>query len=145
MKIAFTGTREGMNEYQLEQLEKILTENRSFIVYGGHGNCIGADVQFHKAFRRILDRNTYLAVFPSTSKRTRAPDPRDASYIDDPESPTTRDHTIVISAGPGGTLIAAPLDDNETAKSGTWLTVRYARKRKIKVIILKRKREGERA
>jgi hypothetical protein len=47
MKVSFTGTRQGMSEWQKQQLDMWAWTNRNKLVQFSHGCCIGADVEAH--------------------------------------------------------------------------------------------------
>ena len=94
--------------------------------YGGveeahHGDCIGADAQFHDVFRSYAK---VMHAHPCTIEELRAHCVADV--IHDPLPPLERNLVIVRSID---ILIAAPAQDNEIKRgSGTWATIRYARK-----------------
>lgn len=131
MRISFTGTRAGMSEWQKQQLRKFFESNVNSITYFVHGSCAGADVEAHRIARDTLGRNIYIIAVPSTAK-TRVE--VDANYTFDPKPPLERDKDIVNLGC--DLLIAAPRRMYEELRSGTWHTVRYARKKKVKVEIL---------
>jgi len=129
MKIGFTGTHLGMNDRQLSKLDSML---RALSAPGAidefhHGDCIGADEQFHQAVndpeKTFIHppRNDYRRAW-CYSKHILKPKP----YIE-------RDHDIVDSTD---VLIATPKTALEVLRSGTWATVRYAIKRGKKVIMI---------
>ena len=133
MHIGFTGTREGMTSLQKSSLDELLfafnkasiTANQCF----HHGGCLGADVEAHLI---ALQNSIEVILHPPEDDKKRAfcrcckerktPKP----YID-------RNHDIVDAAN---ILIAAPKSLKEELRSGTWATIRYARKRKVRTIIL---------
>lgn len=129
MNIGFTGTRSGMTDAQKKALSQILQEH---LVIGQrcwfhHGDCIGADNEAH--FVALLNRY-HIAIHPPVDFRLRAFREGDILY---PERDyITRNHEIVNCCD---FLIAAPRGP-EVLRSGTWATVRYARKVGKKVLIL---------
>ena len=133
MKVSFTGTRQGMSEWQKQQLDMWAWTNRNKLVQFSHGCCIGADVEAHLIIRKRCENNVFISVFPSTAK-TRAEVPADANYIALAKPPLERDKDIVDAGH--DLLIAAPLLMKDFSRSGTWATVRYARKKKVPVLIL---------
>jgi hypothetical protein len=133
MKVSFTGTRKGMTEWQKQQLRKWLLDHKEEISLFAHGCCCGADVEAHAIVREVLGKGTYVAVFPSTAK-TRMPVPSDANSVAAPKAPYDRDRDIVKAGS--DVLLAAPLDNPEkTLRSGTWATVRLAKKQGTEVVI----------
>lgn len=135
MKVSFTGTREGMSTLQWIAVRALLLRKRELITLAAHGNCKGSDAEFHKLVREICGKSVYIAVFPSTCNATRMPDPEDADYIAPPKGPVDRDRDIVRIGHDA--LIATPLA-SEGRRSGTWTTVRFARKRRVKRYIVLR-------
>ena len=127
--LGFTGTREGMTPEQKKTV-KMFVENlkQSFTVLGLHGDCVGADVDFHGICRELG-----LSVFqrpgniPVYRART------DAAELDLPTDPMIRNAKIVDQAG---VLLACPVGEEEEARSGTWATIRMGRKAKKQVIII---------
>ena len=131
MRVSFTGTRSGMNPWQKQQLEKFLKEHKNRMTIFAHGSCVGADVEAHAMVQGICGSGIYIAVFPSTAK-TRV-HVQGADYIADPKPPLERDKDIVDCGC--DLLLAAPLQMNEALRSGTWSTIRYAKKKKVRVEI----------
>lgn len=131
--VTFTGTQRGLTSVQSIALEELL---RSLLVgrraelgpFNWHsGDCIGADHEALKLVRQIregLDTGVVWTVgHPSTVSEKRAWD-----YYDErrsPDGPLTRNHAMVDAAD---LVIAAPGEAQEVLRSGTWATVRYARK-----------------
>lgn len=132
MKVSFTGTRQGMSAWQKQQLAKFLEEHRSQVALFTHGACSGADAEAHDLVRDVCGSSTFIAVFPSTAK-TRV-HVQGADYMADPKPPLERDKDIVDCGC--DLLLAAPLQMSEVLRSGTWSTIRYARKRHVPVQIL---------
>jgi len=127
MKIGFTGTREGVTEQQIQALKNIIKELE--ITEFHHGDCVGADETSHNIIKE-LKPETHIVIHPPTCKDFRAyckgnieikPKP----YLD-------RNKDIVNDSE---FLIAMP-NGREKLHSGTWSTVRYARRlgREIRVI-----------
>lgn len=122
--IGFTGTQAGMTEAQQTRAYRLLLAFRATDLH--HGDCIGADDQMDQIGRE-LGLTIYIHPPDNPSKRawcnTR---PIGESWTEHPpQSYLLRNKAIVESAR---TLIAAPKETAETVRSGTWSTVRYARK-----------------
>lgn len=128
--IGFTGTRKGWTVHQWDQTSIVLD------VLAGtdldHGDCIGSDASAHvlaqnkgyrihlrpgagpgwlRAFCRVVDGDICYAAKPYLERNR---DIVDASTV----------------------LIATPGEMTEQLRSGTWSTIRYARKRGRRVIII---------
>ena len=129
LEIGFTGTREGLTAQQKESLAGIVLS----LSFGHdqinlhHGDCVGADrdavLLFHAAGAWIIGH-------PPKNPKLRARIESDeehptADYID-------RNHAIVDCSG---LLIGCPKSDVEELRSGTWATIRYARRRCPTIII----------
>jgi hypothetical protein len=128
MKIGFTGTQVGMSERQKKQLRLELTTATEF----HHGDCIGADAEADEIARSM---GIPIIIHPPSDpkKRARCRQPGDKvhrtlPYLD-------RNKMIVASTE---RLIAAPKAMEEELRSGTWSTVRYARKINHPVKLLRR-------
>jgi hypothetical protein len=103
MSVGFTGTRRGLTERQSAALVHLLARTTTL----HHGGAIGADQQ-----AEIIARQLGIATIVHLPAGTRSTD-----YL-------ARNREIVdVSAE----LFAAP-DGPERMRSGTWATVRYARK-----------------
>lgn len=126
-KVGFTGTQKGMTRKQLEMVAQLVVtiEGSEF----HHGDCKGADAEAaglaQSAGYRIMghppESNAKRAFFNSDEEASPLP------YID-------RNHVIVDETE---ILIATPKSEFEERRSGTWATIRYARIKSRKVIIVK--------
>lgn len=128
--VGFTGTRARMTDRQLDALGKLLQSMN--VMEFHHGVCIGADAQAHE----IADLNGCdIVLYPCTLFDQRA----DVSMthvvrINPTKEPLERNYDIVVASD---ILIAAPHTLIEQNRSGTWATIRYARKKYgMPVIIL---------
>ena len=130
MNIGFTGTQNGMNERQLRILRSLLEEYERKNMYNEfhHGDCIGADLQASK----LADMLGFKIIcHPPENKTKRGFNRYDEIRIAKPY--LERNHDIVNESL---VLIATPATNTEVLRSGTWATIRYARKKKIEVIII---------
>lgn len=127
MKVGFTGTRKGMSNRQLQIVELLLC---NFNVSDGyHGGCIGADEQFHKLCNEKLIPPT---IYPSNISQTYGDCPN-YYHRHQPMKPLERNRRIVSESN---IIIATPREDKEVLRSGTWSTIRYARKARKHIIIV---------
>ena len=129
MNIGFTGTRQGLTEPQKERLWSTLQSlQKDGAVFFCHGDCIGADSAAHLmasilGLRIILhppDRDALRAFCEADEVRKPLP------YLQ-------RNHAIVDETD---VLLACPGGRREELRSGTWATVRFARKQGKRVILI---------
>lgn len=131
MIISFTGTQKGMTDKQKSTFgcilyKKMCTENIEF----HHGDCIGADENAHDI---VIEFNGKVIIHPPSDNSKRA-FCKDAFEIKEPKPYLTRNDDMAIICN---LLIATPKEYKEQLRSGTWATIRYARKySKLIVIIL---------
>lgn len=128
MILGFTGTRDGMSPKQLRWIVAWL--EHKLIHHLHHGDCLGADVQMHylaQIHRIPITRH------PGNSPRWSA---NCAGAIDvrPRMSPLARNHNIIIASHE---LLAIPGTYEEVLRSGTWATIRDARRmRRVIHIVL---------
>lgn len=121
MIVAFTGTRRGMTRYQHECLFQSLTMLRDEIFAAQHGDCIGSDAQFHTI---CLAFGIQVEIHPCNIPGLRAHCQHSVAESR-PKPPLERNRVLVDTSE---VLIAAPFEAEEVLRSGTWATIRYARK-----------------
>lgn len=129
-RIGFTGTQKGMSDKQKEALKNFLgLFNGEFELH--HGDCVGADAEAHEI---ALELGGVVVIHPPEDWSKRA-------FCEDciarrEEKPyLQRNHEIVDECH---NLVAAPLTDKEVLRSGTWATIRYAKKTFKRINILPR-------
>jgi len=127
MHLGITGSRKGMTEKQFNLMKKWVKEDDS-ITHFHHGDCIGVDVQTATLIEHYLP-NVWIVSHPSKGN-TRANGP--AHEIMRPKDYTVRDQDIVNASE---YLWACP-DGKERVRSGTWTTVRMARKKGLSITII---------
>lgn len=118
MNVGFTGTRKGMSPLQMTLCPKVLA-------WLGANN---SDMAFHHGVAEGADQQAELYAQIEGYRIVEYPAGRD---------PLARNQEIVAAVD---ILIAAPEKDLEELRSGTWATIRYARKRGIPIILLPRGR-----
>lgn len=133
--IAFTGTQKGMTDAQIVAVSALLLSMEPERVV--HGDCIGADSDFDVIVRR-QPSHIFIDIHPADGEDKRAHCELRASSpgqvtVHEPKPPLDRNHDMVDM---GDSLIATPKGFKEEIRSGTWATVRYARKCKKPVIIV---------
>ena len=128
MRLGFTGTQRGMTDLQRRTLANWFEERAGSFVEAHHGDCVGADDQFDLM---LQGRGTATVIHPPTVDAKRAFCFRRVGirplYELDPRPYLVRNHAIVDATN---VLYAAPGEMVEQLRSGTWATVRYARKLK---------------
>jgi hypothetical protein len=132
MILGFTGTRAGMTELQWSRIKMMLIDLRPSEVH--HGDCIGADADFHKLIRKrnhSLRNKVRIVTHPPIKTKGRAYCKGDFEHP--PFEYIKRDHDIVDASD---MIFATPKGMNEELRSGTWATVRYAVRTGVPVIII---------
>jgi len=135
MTVAFTGTRAGMTENQQRELIEALNELKPVVAY--HGNCIGADTNFHTmiiAWRNVTGNKCLIEVYPCDIINQQSTCCPTADIINPIERPLVRNRLMVDRCD---VLIACPRTMEEELRSGTWATIRYARKLKKRIVFLR--------
>lgn len=130
MIIGFTGTQHGMTQIQLEKLYHFLEQyNPSKVSQVHHGDCIGSDSQFHDICQS-MGFNIYIHPPKNENKRAFK-----TGYVEiyEKKDYLVRNKVIVNCCD---LLIATPAEVEEILRSGTWSTIRYARKLRKQVVIL---------
>ena len=135
MNIAFTGTRRGMTEHQRDVFTRFLKGGNPYDVLI-HGGCVGADDEADQAAATLkLYRIIYPAITNTELRITHATlRGRGPCMFGMPRLPLERNKDIVNE---GAFLVACPKENTEILRSGTWATVRYARKigKRVTVIL----------
>lgn len=116
--LGFTGTREGLTPHQHATLLKLFYELDPTEVH--HGDCIGADTSAHDC---AIEINAKIVLHPPKDDELRAFCQADEEWPEKDYLARDRDIASVCDK-----LIACPKEDHEIIRSGTWTTVRYARK-----------------
>lgn len=134
IKIGFTGSREGLNENQKTKIIELLNQYTEHVIYVYHGDCVGADTDFHKLctdFRKNKNIELVITIMPPDKAVMREFNKGD--IIMPPKPYLERNTDIVINAD---IMIGCPLDkNNEVLRSGTWSTIRKAKKMNKTVLI----------
>ena len=120
MRLGFTGTQKEMTIEQFEIILWLLKYYNPISVH--HGDCIGADYEFHKLCR-LKSAHTMIVLHPPINPKKRAF--CNGDLIVNPKPYLERNKDIVNRCD---LLIAVPGEKKEQLRSGTWSTIRYARK-----------------
>lgn len=127
LHLGVSGSRTGATLYQLAQARQAL-QMYSNALSLHHGDCLGFDTQMH-ALARACGIPPH--VHPAVEDTWRAHCPGGVRYR--PLAYRARNEAIVRACT---LLIAAPRTLDATARSGTWMTIRYARQRGTPVLLL---------
>lgn len=128
MDVGFTGTQRGMTPHQMAVVRDILRT-----LGGGefhHGDCIGADSQAHDI---ALDCGYLPILHPPNDPKKRAWREVPSHLMRSERAYLVRNRHIVDETK---WLIAAPGEPEEQLRSGTWSTVRYAKRRGKKIALV---------
>jgi len=129
MKLGMSGSRNGITEAANEALTQFL--NNHHILEAHHGDCVGADASFHE---RVEEKNIKIVIHPPNVTTMRAYcKPSTDGEIRKEIPYLTRNKNIVDSTD---MLIAFPETKEEQWKSGTWSTIRYAKKTNKSIVII---------
>lgn len=132
MILGFTGTRRGMTGAQQRTVARLIAQvagaSESAVV-GLHGDCVGADVDFHLLCRRV---GLQVTCRPCTLDDYRAH--TDARIIAPPERPMARNRKIVADAD----FVMGCPPNREIIKrgSGTWATIGMALSARKKLYVV---------
>lgn len=128
LHVGFTGTQKGLKKAQHKTLiGKIAVCLPARPVFH-HGDCIGADEDFHNL---LLLTGKEIIIHPPIKNSKRAF--CKGGLVLEPKDYLDRNHDIVDSSD---ILIACPSGMEEELRSGTWATIRYARKQKKPIVII---------
>ena len=136
ISIGFTGTQHGITNEQRYALNVYLkvAVNSNFEVEFHHGDCIGADKQFHELLESLKVPhivNQKIIIHPPIKNIKRAFCKSD--FILEPKDYLDRNKDIVNASE---ILIATPKEFEEQLRSGTWSTIRYCTKQKKQAFII---------
>ena len=141
--IGFTGTQVGMTDHQMRSVLQLLLSFKVNVEAGNpgakiglvHGGCVGADADAHNL--AIACQYHCIEVLPCNIEHKRASlafHPLVTIKYGKVKPPLDRNQDIVDKSLK---LIATPRGYEEVRRSGTWSTVRRARKKGIAVCIVR--------
>ena len=128
VRIGFTGTSRGMTVDQKGSFTKFI-ENIADQLEFHHGDCVGADEEAHDIIKQLGYPDPIIHPPIKEDKRAFCT----SETIMPAKEYLKRNRDIVDACD---VLIATPHEHIEKVRSGTWSTVRYARKRRKKTIII---------
>lgn len=121
MDIGFTGTQRGITNSQKAVLLGRLALMASASTTAHHGQCVGADAAFHGV---CIALQIPIIGHPPINQSKRAK-LSGFLYEWEPKEYLDRNKDIVRCSD---LLIATPAEEQEQLRSGTWSTIRFARK-----------------
>jgi hypothetical protein len=127
MKIGMSGSRDGISELAIIALKNLDFFNKDTIKQVHHGDCIGADTIFHNIASEL---DIPIIIHPPSDNKLRSF--CKSNNVRPEKSYLKRNQDIVTETD---ILIAFPSSNEEIIRSGTWSTIRYARK-KDKIIYI---------
>lgn len=133
-KFGFTGTRAGMTREQRSAFGLLMDHHggegfmHQYRPEFHHGDCIGSDFEAHNIAHMFEWR---IVLHPPSNSSQRAFCSADEER--EPKPYLDRNKDIVNETA---VLIATPGEMEEQLRSGTWSTIRYARKKGKRIIVL---------
>lgn len=127
----YTGTRNGMTRHQLQGLVEFVDPGDTIHV----GCCVGGDQQACALLRAIGVHVTGhpCVLYGQEGHPLRCTDPACPGDLREAKEPRARNEDIVAASE---ALLAAPRGTQEELRSGTWQTIRIARKQGVRIEIL---------
>ena len=123
MKLGFTATREGMSQRQKDYVVAFLIEFRPTEAH--HGLCVGGDEEFHALVREHSPNTRIIGHPPKINDLVPEGLTWSCDEVRKPKAYLTRNHDIVDETDE---MLACPKEKKEVLRSGTWATIRYAKK-----------------
>lgn len=130
--VGFTGTRYGMSPAQqtvvAQALDRLVSGEPAATFIAHHGDCVGADAQFHDLTRLRGFRTVGHLPIDDTHRAFCQFD-----EVRDPLPHMKRNRAIVAESD---VVIATPFDMEEKTVGGTWKTIGFARQAKKPLAIV---------
>jgi len=127
MKLGFTGTQQGMTVDQLVKFNMLVERIDPSEFH--HGDCVGADMEAVHAIQDRKGVEVHSHIPDNNKKRAFTK----ADVIKKPKPYIARNHDIVDASD---IIIATPKENKEQRRSGTWATIRYAKKQCKRMYII---------
>ena len=129
MIIGFTGTQQGLTVTQRDMLVYTLTTLKGLgATELHHGDCVGADAEAHQIAREL---GYCIVIHPPTNSNRVAGCEGDERLPPKPYLERNHDVGDICNI-----LVGCSATHDEVLRSGTWATIRYAKKVKKQVLII---------
>jgi hypothetical protein len=125
--VGVTATREGLSPEQNKWIKDFLNRNGAAVMH--HGDCIGGDEELAEIFSNF---DTYIIAHPGLSSHQRANSKYNDIVLPRQDYQVRNRYIVKLSQ----ILLAFPRGPLEEIRSGTWSTVRYAKRENSKLIII---------
>jgi hypothetical protein len=126
--IGVTGTRNGLSEEQANWIDQFLIYNAVNVLH--HGDCVGVDEQVALKF---ADRKAYIIAHPGLDVMMYRANCKVNDLVLPGKAALNRNRYIVQCSE---LLLAFPNSETDALRSGTWFTIRHAKKVKVPTIIV---------
>lgn len=127
--VGVTSTRKGLNEVQRLWVTFFLKEHQVNVLH--HGDCVGGDDELAKMFHQ---KGTYVIAHPAHTINKYKAKCQINDLILSPDDTLARNQTIVRHSE---LVLGFPYTIEEEVRSGTWFTIRHAKKLKVPVLVIK--------
>lgn len=136
MIVGVTGTEKGGTQRQKDALRQLFIWLQPSKLR--HGDCVGVDAEAHDIFKELFQSSPKHCVFiyPPCNPILRAFRFGEYRHHSLPYLQRNKYVAGQVASHPVDLLIALPKEEKEVQRSGTWATVRYARRAGTPVIIL---------
>ena len=124
----FTGTQQGMTAAQHDNCTALFYDLIAYKLWMHNGDCVGADEEAAILWQCVGGK-LHLHPPENQSKRVFL----EADATEQPMPYLLRNQAIVRASS---VLVAAPKESTEQLRSGTWSTVRYARRIGVQVVVI---------
>lgn len=128
LKLGVTGSRTGLTAYQKDQFAEFMKRHQITELH--HGDCVGVDKYCHDYIVEHYP-TIKVVIHPPTDSSNRAWCKSSNSYQCKPYLQRNQDIVNKVNY-----LIAFPNTKTEQLRSGTWATIRYARKKQLPLVIV---------
>ena len=131
MNIGFTGTQRGMTLAQAETLDRVLLTIKDKIDSAHHGDCVGADKQFHDLIT-AYGLNEKIVIHPPKNHKARA-------FCESPNIREGKDYMVRNQdiVNDSEVVFATPIAyEASHPRSGTWATIRRSKNKGNTTIVI---------